>query len=69
MNFSRRWHAGLAAGLIGVLLLSAAPIGFAGGDDKKAKKPHLQYRRTYLEALTEARIRNLPVLVSRHKDF
>ena len=49
--------------------------------DKKAKEPytgpklvhprgdHIDYKRTYLEALTEARIRNLPVFVSRHKDF
>ena len=47
----------------------AAPLVTRAGDAKKAKKPHLQYRKTYLEALTEARIRNLPVFVSRHKDF
>lgn len=73
MNTARVRRAALVAGLIGALLL-ALPAPVRAGDDagsgkKKAKKPHLQYRKTYLEALTEARIRNLPVLVSRHKDF
>ena len=52
-----------------------------GADKKKAKKTydgpklvhpkgaHIDYKRTYLAALTEARIRNLPIFVSRHKDF
>jgi len=30
---------------------------------------HLDYRPSYEQALLEARIRNLPVFVSRHKDF
>ena len=30
---------------------------------------HLAYKKTYADALLEARIRNLPVFVSRHKDF
>ena len=52
-------------------LLLAAGTTLAGDDDaKKAKKgPHLDYRRTYEVALLEARIRNVPVFVSRQKDF
>ena len=30
---------------------------------------HLRYQKTYAAALLEARIRNLPVFISRHKDF
>lgn len=54
----------------------------AGDDDKagKSKKrdstkvakrgaKHLRYQKTYAAALREARIRNLPVFISRHKDF
>ena len=33
------------------------------------EKPHLQFRPTYHDALLEARIRNLPVFISRHKDY
>ncbi len=33
------------------------------------KGPSLAFRPTYADALLEARIRNLPVFVSRHKDF
>ena len=32
-------------------------------------KEHLPFKRSYADALLEARIRNLPVFVSRHKDF
>lgn len=53
------------------------------GDTKKAKakpaeakpaeaaraKDHLPFQKTYGAALLEARIRNLPIFVSRHKDF
>lgn len=35
------------------------------GDEKLA---HLDYRRTYADALLESRIRNVPLLVTRHKD-
>jgi hypothetical protein len=46
------------------LVLGVASLG------GKAKEPdHLIFRRTYEAALLEARIRNVPVLVSRHKDF
>ena len=57
-----------ALGLLTVTALvfpAAAPAG-----EKKAKtKAHLDYRSTYEQALLEARIRNLPLFVSRHKDF
>ncbi len=33
------------------------------------KKAHLAFQKTYEAALLEARIRNVPVFVSRHKDF
>lgn len=57
-------------------LCFAAAAG-AGEDDAakskskaKAKKvSHLDYRITYERALLEARIRNVPVFVSRQKDF
>ena len=37
----------------------------------KARDPddHLDFKKTYAAALLEARIRNVPVFVSRHKDF
>ena len=74
----------LVAVVVCALGLAAAADTFAKGSAKKdapAKKEaagpqlkhpkgaHLDYKRTYLAALTEARIRNLPVFVSRHKDF
>lgn len=34
----------------------------------EAAQNHARYARTYGEALWEARLRNLPVLVTRHKD-
>ena len=40
-----------------------------GKSAKKDEKPHLDFKRTYADALLEARIRNLPIFVSRHKDF
>ncbi|MDJ0523611.1 MAG: hypothetical protein QNJ90_16190 [Planctomycetota bacterium] len=46
-----------------------AKKGASGPQLKHPKGAHLDYKRTYLAALTEARIRNLPVFVSRHKDF
>jgi hypothetical protein len=54
----------------------AAGGGDAGKDDARDTSripppgaPHLRYRRSYAEALRVARLRNLPVFVSRHKDF
>ena len=43
--------------------IAARPV--RAGDEEHA---HLAYRRTYAEALLESRIRNVPVLVTRHKD-
>ncbi len=40
----------------------AIPASAGGGAE------HLHWRRTYGEALLEARIRNIPVFVTRHKD-
>ena len=57
------------------LLLAAADLRAEDEPKKdtsktpKASAPHLAFRKTYAEALFEARVRNLPVLVSRHKDF
>ncbi len=50
--------------LLGVFL---APFAFAGEADEKRK--HLRYKSSYEEAMLEARIRNLPIFFSRHKDF
>ncbi|MDA1196296.1 MAG: hypothetical protein O2894_14095 [Planctomycetota bacterium] len=36
---------------------------------KVSKGAHLRFQVTYEGALLEARIRNLPIFVSRHKDF
>ena len=49
-----------------------AKPGKKTASSKKAEKrgtEHLDFKRTYAQALREARIRNLPVFVSRHKDF
>lgn len=56
---------------IALLLALAAPAFWlalrpAGAGEDPA--PHLRYRKTYAEALLESRIRNVPVLVTRHKD-
>ena len=52
----------LAAGAFWLALWPAR----ARAGDGEAK--HLRYRKTYAEALLEGRIRNVPVLASRHKD-
>jgi hypothetical protein len=49
----------------GAFWLAVWPAGARAEDEKPL---HLDYRKTYAEALLESRIRNLPVLVSRHKD-
>ena len=57
----------IAAPALGALLLrvlAAGPRPAAGKD----AAPTLDWRRTYGDALMEARIRNLPVFVTRHKD-
>ena len=58
--------------LAALLVAGFAGRGAEAGKDKakaKAAKAHLEYRSTYEAALLEARIRNLPTFVSRHKDF
>jgi hypothetical protein len=57
--------------LVGCAFVALAAPGVAG-EKKKAKKdakPHIEFRATYEQALLESRIRNVPVFVSRHKDF
>ena len=49
----------------GTFWLAAVPYCARAGDEKQA---HLNYRKTYAEALLESRIRNVPVLVTRHND-
>ena len=58
----------LAAGVFAALFAAvlAPHPSVAGG---KKKKAHLEFRPTYERALLEARVRNVPVFVSRHKDF
>ena len=53
-------------GLVALGLLAAASL--AG--DVAAKEPVevLRWRPTYSKALREARLRNVPVLITRHKD-
>lgn len=55
----------LAASALLCLTALVAPLPTAAAP--KAK-PHLHFRTAYAEALLEARIRNVPILVSRHKD-
>ena len=50
--------------LAGALL---APTLFAG--ETHPKGAHLRYMTDYAEALLEARVRNVPIFFSRHKDF
>ena len=74
MQIRRVPLATLIAALLAVVLLAApqgtrAGEGADGAKSDAKKKPHLLYRKTYEEALTEARVRNLPVFISRHKDF
>ena len=54
--------------LLGGLALAAAHAVPACADPGRKKDPHLEYRRTYADALLESKVRNLPVFVSRHKD-
>ncbi len=58
-----------AAGLLALAALATSgPAAAKDAKDAKSDGDHLRWRRTYREALLEARIRNLPVLVTRHKD-
>ena len=56
---------------LGSAFAALAPAPPAFGKDpapEKAAEASIRWRRTYGEALREARLRNVPVLVSRHKD-
>jgi hypothetical protein len=44
-----------------------APTLFAG--EAHPKGAHLRYVTDYDDALLEARVRNVPIFFSRHKDF
>ena len=57
---SRTWTAGVAGGLL-IALFSVSATA-------KEADEVIRWRHTYGEALLEARLRNVPVLVSRHKD-
>ncbi len=57
----------LAIAACAVVCLAALAYPSPTAAAPRAKK-HLHFRRTYAEALLEARIRNVPILVSRHKD-
>lgn len=53
-------------GRLGLSLLLLALV--APGAAAKEPAESIRWRRTYGEALREARLRNVPVLVTRHKD-
>ncbi len=54
------WIAALACALL-------APTLLAG--EAHPKGEHLRYVTDYGDALLEARVRNVPIFFSRHKDF
>lgn len=58
-----------AAVLGGAVLLAAGELRAGDKEDAAKAKKHLRYVPTYEAALLEARIRNVPVFVSRQKDF
>ncbi len=53
-----------------VLVLASALVGSSSAPAQAGRetRKHLIYRTTFAAALTEGRIRNVPVFVSRHKD-
>lgn len=52
-----------------VLGVTLAFLPLSHADDGHPDGPHLRYQTTYADAMLEARIRNVPVFFSRHKDF
>lgn len=67
----RTWLGLAFAAVAGTAFVAFAPQPPAFGKDPKPAKEAsetVRWRRTYAEALREARLRNVPVLVSRHKD-
>lgn len=53
---------------LGLAVLALLALASAGGVAAKDEKPGLRWRRSYGEALLEARLRNVPVFVTRQKD-
>jgi len=51
-----------------LFLVNGAHAGDAKKPPARPGVDHLRFSRTYAEALWEGRLRNVPVLVSRHKD-
>jgi hypothetical protein len=67
MRRSIRWMA--CGALAAVTALAAAGDAALGKEPEAAKaSENVRWRRTYTDALLEARLRNLPILVTRHKD-
>ena len=64
----RRRHLGTTLAATALFLAAGAALAGAGDAKKPAKGSHLDYRRTYPDALLEARIRNMPIFFSRQKD-
>lgn len=62
MTTTRRISTVLAAALLWGLCPPTASV-------RGADEDHIRYSRTYGEALEASRIRGVPVIVSRHKDF
>jgi hypothetical protein len=62
---SRRIALSLGLPLLAGLAAVAAPVL---AKDAEGRGDHLRWRPDYGEALLEARLRNVPVLVTRHKD-
>ena len=61
----RHLAASLLVAASGLAFLSFLGCPAGAGDEESG---HLDYKRTYHEALLESRLRNVPLLVSRHKD-
>lgn len=54
---------------IGFALLAVVAAAASGGSAAAKEAPDvLRWRHTYAEALREARLRNVPVWITRHKD-
>jgi hypothetical protein len=69
MDCLRRRAASWTLAVLALIVCGLPSGGHAGENTSPRAGKHLRYQRSYAAALLEARIRNLPVLVSRHKDF
>ena len=65
MKRRSRWMAGW---LVGGACLALTFLAVARAGDEP-KQDHLRFCASYGQAMLEARIRNMPIFVSRHKDF